>query len=114
MERQSVTRVWCEQDGELLLHRAAAGAKRFASMHELPTAELAGIPADGRLLAQKRRGITRFQITELIHAAPAPSPRRKLGPELVWVPIGQLDTITLSGPHRRWVNEILRARLPPK
>ena len=64
----------------------------------------------GELLARKRRGITRFQITESIHAAIAPAARKKLGPELVWVPFTQLETITLSGPHRRWVTEILAAR----
>jgi A/G-specific adenine glycosylase len=64
----------------------------------------------GELLAKKRRGITRYQITESIHATPAPAPRAKLGPELVWVPFTQLDAITLSGPHRRWVGEILAKR----
>jgi len=112
MERQSVTRVWCERRGALLLHRAAAGARRFARIHELPRAEHAGLAetaaARGELLARKRRGITRFQITESIHAAAAP--RKKLGPELIWVPFSELETITLSGPHRRWVAEILAGR----
>ena len=112
IEQRTVTRVWCERGGALLLHRAAADAKRFANMHELPTPECAGlVPADatrGELLATKRRGITRFQITESIHATPAP--RKKLGPELVWVPFAQLDAVTLSGPHRRWVTEILARR----
>ena len=114
MEQRFVTRVWCERDGALLLHRAAASAKRFANMHELPTPEYAGLNGEaatrGELLAKKRRGITRFQITESIHAAPAPSTRKKLGPELIWVPLAQLDAITLSGPHRRWVREILASR----
>ena len=83
-------------------------------MHELPLPEHAGIdPARasrGVLLAKRRRGITRFQITESIHAAIPPAPRKKLAAELVWVPFAQLDTITLSGPHRRWVGEILAAR----
>jgi A/G-specific adenine glycosylase len=83
-------------------------------MHELPTAEFAGFTnataSRGRLLAKKRRGITRFQITESIHAAAAPSRRTKLGAELVWVPLAEIDAITLSGPHRRWVTEILASR----
>ncbi len=111
MEQRTVTRVWCERGDALLLHRAAAGAKRLANQHELPTAEIAGFDdasaARGELLAKKRRGITRFQITESIHAVAAPPARRKIGPELVWVPFADLDTITLSGPHRRWVTEIL-------
>ena len=112
MEQLAVTRVWSERKGSLLLHLTAAGARRFANMHELPTAEQAGLTeakaAKGRLLAKKRRGITRYQITESIHAAPAP--RGKLPPGLVWVPLAALDTLTLSGPHRRWVKEILSQR----
>lgn len=109
LEQRAVTRVWCERDGALLLHRAAADARRFANMHELPTAAAAGLDdaraSAGELLAKKRRGITRFQITESIHRARAP--HKPPGPELVWVPFAQLETVTLSGPHRRWVNEIL-------
>jgi A/G-specific adenine glycosylase len=116
MEQRSITRVWCERGGALLLHRAPANAKRFANMHELPTAEFAGLDlaaaTGGELLATKRRGITRFQITESIYAAPALATRKKLGPELVWVPFTGLDAITLSGPHRRWVTEILAKRRP--
>ncbi|MBI4625893.1 MAG: A/G-specific adenine glycosylase [Verrucomicrobia bacterium] len=112
IEHRSVTRVWCERNGALLLHRAPAGAKRFAHMHELPLADQTGVaPAvarRGRLLAQKRRAITRFQIVESIHLAPPP--RRKMAADLVWVPLVELDAITLSGPHRRWVTEILAAR----
>jgi A/G-specific adenine glycosylase len=112
IEQVTVTRVWCERRGSLLLHRAAAGARRFANIHELPQPQHAGVDhrvaTRGELLARKRRAITRFAITESIHRATAP--RVKLSPELVWVPIARLATITLSGPHRRWVNEVLAAR----
>jgi A/G-specific adenine glycosylase len=112
MEQRAVTRVWCERGGALLLHRAAAGARRFANIHELPTAEQAGLADEnvtrGELLAKKRRGITRFQITESIHAAAAP--RGKLREGLAWVPLEELGALTLSGPHRRWVGEILAER----
>jgi A/G-specific adenine glycosylase len=111
-ERRAVIRVWCERGGVLLLHRAAASARRFANIHELPTAAQAGLDATkvtrGKLLATKRRTITRFQITESIYAAAAP--RRTPSGELAWVPRTQLGTITLSGPHRRWVTEILARR----
>ena len=112
MEQRAVTRVWCEREGALLLHRAAADARRLADLHELPTAEHLSL-GDSRfpaanLLATKRRGITRFQITETIYTAPPP--RGKLSPQLVWIPLKQLDAITVSGPHRRWINEILASR----
>lgn len=112
MEQITVIRAWCERDGALLLHRAAADAKRFAGMHELPSAEhLALDPATvlrGELLAKKKRGITRFQITELIHRTPPP--RGKLSSELVWFPLAELENVTFSGPHRRWIREILATR----
>lgn len=112
IERQEIVRVWCERRGALLLHRAHASARRFADIHELPTAAQAGLATtqagQGQLLALRRRSITRFQITESIHAAAAP--RGEISPELVWVSLAGLDAITLSGPHRRWVAEILAAR----
>jgi len=115
MEQRSVTRVWCERGGALLLHRSAAGARRLANMHELPTAEQVGLDlgsaARGELLAKKRRGITRYQITESIHAAPPALAARKItNPELGWVQLAELEAITLSGPHRRWLSEILARR----
>lgn len=114
IERRAVTRVWCEHQGALLFHLAPARARRFASIHELPTAEQAGI-ADtrarrGALLAIGHRSITRFRITETIHAAVPPRKTARAG--LVWVPLTALDAITLSGPHRRWVAAILAQRKP--
>ena len=112
IERSHVTRVWCERRGALLLHKAHAGARRFANIHELPTVGQTGLNpatvARGKLLAKKRRTITRFQITESIFAVAAP--RGNLPSGLTWVPFANLDTITLSGPHRRWVTEILIRR----
>jgi len=110
----SVTRVWCEHRGRLLLHRADAGARRLAAQHELPTAEQVGLTAatvaKSELLAQRKRGITKYRITESIHRTAPKAVRGKPGSGLVWVPLAELDTITLSGPHRRWVGEILRAQ----
>lgn len=110
IEKVAVTRIWCERNGALLLHRAAAEARRLSGQHELPTAAQFGLPesvaTQGVLLAKHQRGITRFRITESIHVA-AP-PRAKLADGLVWVPQAEIATLTLSGPHRRWITEILR------
>jgi A/G-specific adenine glycosylase len=111
-ERRSVVRVWCERRGALLLHRNAPASRRLADLYELPTAEQAGMdPARasaGPVVARKSRGITRYRIEESIHAAGAP--RGRLGPGLAWVRTDRLDSIALSGPHRRWVAQILSAR----
>ena len=112
IEQRAVTRLWCERDGALLLHRAAADSRRLANQHELPTAEQVGVSTKALraadLLATKRRAITRFQITEAIYASPPP--RGALASELAWIPFTDLGTITLSGPHRRWIGEILAQR----
>ena len=61
------------------------------------------------LLAVKRRTITRFQITESIYRTSLTPALRKLiakSDSLEWVPFKQLDRVTLSGPHRRWIGEL--------
>jgi A/G-specific adenine glycosylase len=111
-ERRDVVRVWCERGGEVLLHRNPPGARRLADLHELPTAEQAGMdPARasaGPLVARRSRGITRYRIVESIHSATAP--KGVIGPGLVWVRLADIESVTLSGPHRRWTTQILSAR----
>ena len=115
-EERTVVRVWSERGNALLLHRAAGDARRLAHLHELPTAEQAGLPVAtvqrGKLLAKKKRSITRYRITESIHVATVEvGPPARAG--LVWVRVGELETVAFSGPHRRWVAEILAARAQP-
>ncbi|MBI2814597.1 MAG: A/G-specific adenine glycosylase [Opitutae bacterium] len=61
------------------------------------------------LLAVKRRSITRFRITESIYAVkPTAALLRRIAntAALEWVPLRQLDRVTLSGPHKRWIAEL--------
>lgn len=111
IEQKTVTRVWCEHRGRLLLRRGHAKAKRLAGLHELPEASDLGLkPAAKSLLAVKRRAITRFQITESIYAVkPTPALQKHIARDetLEWVPLKRLDHVTLSGPHRRWIGELV-------
>jgi A/G-specific adenine glycosylase len=111
-ERRFVVRVWCERGGALLLHRNAPGSRRLGGLHELPTAEQAGLdPAAacrGPLVGTLTRGITRFRITEAVHAAPVRRAASRAG--LVWVRLGDLEKVALSGPHRTWTSRHLLAR----
>jgi A/G-specific adenine glycosylase len=116
LEKRAITRVWCEAKGSLLLHRMPADARRLANLHELPTTAQAGVDdralAAGAVLATRRRGITRYLITETIVVPAHFRSNTRTSSDLVWVSLGDLETITLSGPHRRWIGEILAARLP--
>ncbi len=111
IERKRVIRIWILRNRALLLHRAAPDARRLAGLHELPTAEQLALEPGAltgeSLLARKKRGITRYAITESIHRVQR-LPRAISHPELVWVPLSELSTIPLSGPHRRWIAELLR------
>ena len=116
-ERRTVVRAWCEHAGCLLLHRTSASARRLANLYELPTPADLGIPADtvqaAPLLATRRRSMTDHVIIELIHAVrltPAQERRLAANPALHWVPRAGLARIALSGPHRRWVGEILQTQ----
>jgi A/G-specific adenine glycosylase len=111
IESKSVVRVFCVHRSALLLKLAPAKAKRLAGLHELPEAsDLGATPTKASLLATKRRTITRFQITESIHRArPTAALLGRIARDssLEWVPLGSLHRITLSGPHRQWVEELL-------
>lgn len=104
-EKTTVHRVLCLHQGRLLLHRASPEAKRLSLMHEFPSSEQLGPAGTGvdkmPTLGVKKRSITRFQITEHFHLLP--SPPSPLPEGLVWIKISALDTITLSGPHRKWL-----------
>jgi A/G-specific adenine glycosylase len=106
-----VMRTFCLDRGRLLLRRGHSDTKRLAGLHELPEAGDLGVkPGAGSHLATKRRTITRFRITEAIHHVPVTSAlRRRIAQSghLVWVRLDELETVTLSGPHRRWVREFL-------
>jgi len=115
-ERRLVWRVWCERKGTLLLHRANVKSRRLAGLCELPTAGQLGIDEETLrpkpTLLVRCRGITHHLIEERIVAVEAtafPSPTD--AGELVWVPLAELESTTFSGPHRRWVREILAAHL---
>lgn len=114
IEQVAITRIWCEYDGALLLHRAHASSKRLANQHELPRASDLELEdndfKNATPLTVRRRSITRYAITETIFHARLTAKQlasAKMNPELAWVPLGKLDSITLSGPHRRWIGELL-------
>jgi A/G-specific adenine glycosylase len=112
IEQKSVVRLWCVDRGRLLLRRGHAQAKRLAGLHELPEATDLGVkPAARNLLLTKRRAITRFQITESIYAetvTPALRIRISGSESLEWVPLKRLEQVILSGPHKRWIEGLLR------
>ncbi len=111
--RRHVPRLWCLHRGRLLLEVHPAEARRLAGLAELP--ELPEAPTAMPLL-QRVRAIATERVTETVHALPAAHPLARAcraRPTVRWVPIGRLPDITLSAPHRRWIQSLLPQPLHP-
>lgn len=110
-EHVEVTRYWIVKEDQLLLQQNAADAKQLAGQFELPSAENLSLPKPKtKALLTKSRGITHRRIKESIHhstTTAALDDTIQASESLRWVPFDKLERITLSGPHRRWVREIL-------
>ncbi|TVP76878.1 MAG: A/G-specific adenine glycosylase [Puniceicoccaceae bacterium] len=96
-----IDRAWVLQNGQLLLHRIPESSGQLAGQYELPRLDQVGRPtAAPRRIATRTRAITHRRIRECIYAV---EPTSHNDDSLEWIPLNQLDTITLSGPHRRWI-----------
>lgn len=115
IEKVVIDRLWVVHKDAVLLHRIPAKAKRLASMYELPNAESLGVKVQGKeKVLQKKRGISNQQILETIYNCKRTTALEKKVKDLSdyhWVSVGELDTITLSGPHRKWVGSLLSVEL---
>ncbi len=122
IEQVKIDRLWIVQDGKLLLHRIPGDAKQLAGQYELPaTTHFATKPKLGKALATKSRSITNKRIKETIYPLKSQpsvlssqvSDLSPQSPALHWIALDQLESITLSGPHRRWTKELLGTPTSP-
>tara|TARA_Y100001934_G_scaffold186728_1_gene220335 strand:+ start:990 stop:2042 length:1053 start_codon:yes stop_codon:yes gene_type:complete len=109
-EKVSVDRLWITRDSCLLLHETPTDSKRLAGLMELPRTEnlpTLSKPKKKDLITIKKRAISNQSIEERIHRSELPEDLDLEDyPELRFVPLANLDEITLSGPHRRWLLEL--------
>ena len=104
--RREVARLWVLQEDKLLLHVNPASANRLAGLAELP--ELSPFP-EGEPIMVKTRGISSEQIKESIFQYPADHPvviQCLQNPDVTWVPTDELAALSLSAPHRRWIEAL--------
>lgn len=98
----------------VLLRRYGPDSRTLAGICELPEATgLVDLPGAENLIAVKRRAITTRRFEESIYrAAPTPDLLKKVkkDPELIWVGPEQMKSVTLSGPHKKWLSELMRER----
>ena len=108
IEQVVVKRVWVDYKHRLLLHKIPADAKRLANMCELPRAEglVKGLKNED-LWVTKRREISNQRIEEKIYKIEKGKLDLKDNKEMQWVDIDKLGEVTLSGPHRKWIEGLL-------
>lgn len=106
--RRTVQRAWIVQNGKLLLQKADASSKRLADFYELPLLDaLGGKGAKRNLLATKKRSISNERITEEIYEVSDLSTKRhEECTKLEWIDPDTLSSLSLSAPHRRWIEEL--------
>ncbi len=105
---KEVIRLWVEQEDQLLLHSSSDG--RLKGIYELPS-ELPfadefslGTPDE---IAVRRRTIGNVEYTEKIFRTNFPkAPGQSLPDGYLWVKWSEMDKVTLSGPHRKWITEL--------
>lgn len=104
----AIDRALVNKEDKILLHRIADDAPQLAGQYELPTVQALGLKIpDAQPLAVKKRGITNKRITETIYQITPPINFKK--PQAhEWIQVQKIDSLTLSGPHRRWLNEMLK------
>ena len=99
-------RAWIVEDAKLLLHRSPESAGQLAGQYELPQLSIVKARETPQLIASKSRSITHRRIKEYIYKTIL----GEIDDSLVWVAFDKLDTITLSGPHRRWIRQLLKCQ----
>jgi A/G-specific adenine glycosylase len=113
-EQVEIDRLWIVSAGKLLVHRIPDTAKQLAGQCELPaTTHFERNFTLGKPILSKSRSITHRRIKERIHIIDTCSKmisEINTHPELNWIDLNQIESITLSGPHRRWVKELITAQ----
>ena len=110
-KKKSIRRYWIELNGELLLFTDLDSKNKLSGIYELPQA----IPQDFNhdVDAHESMGIRKRTIgnidykEEIIRVPHFESSREDLDVGYIWAGKKRIQELTLSGPHRKWIKEIL-------
>lgn len=109
-EQVSIQRVWMVHDNKILLFKNPPNAKRLANIWEIPKLELINNTfVDKNKIFQKKRGISNQMILEEFFAIKYSKSIKKIidiNNTLSWINLKEVHTLTLSGPHKKWLKEI--------
>lgn len=101
----------CRKDQVLLQRADQAVSGRVTGLYEFPEWEQLNPespPPDTQKIETRTRSITRYRIKESLFSQSSTEPI--IAPGLEWIPFSRLSEITMSGPHRKWLNDLLRKK----
>jgi A/G-specific adenine glycosylase len=107
LQKIEIDRALILSQNTILLHRIPDDAPRLAGQYEIPKLlDLQLTRPSEKPHAVKTRGIANQRIKENLFLFGHPAKDTPLTTHH-WIPFDKLETITLSGPHRKWLKEIL-------
>jgi A/G-specific adenine glycosylase len=107
-QKRKISRLWLVDDDKLLLHVHPQDATRLAGLAELPVLE--GAPSVDPVMVRSR-GISSEQVRESIFQLPLEDPLAQAAAGASgnrWIALRELPHISLSAPHRRWIEALLK------
>lgn len=108
-EQKTVDRAWIHEEGRFLLHRIPADAKRMRGLHEIPDLALLKLNTPRfKPIIERKRSITKYRITERFFSLESAQLAKQLPDDCLWASVKDLETLAFTGPHRRWIDELLK------
>lgn len=104
--KENIERLWIENSVGLLLEKTEGKSKRLAGIYELPKNEKHSPFQVHDIIIQKRRTIGVVDYCESIYSASIEEKSIKKNLALEWINWRDINSITISGPHRKWIDEI--------
>ncbi len=116
LQERTAQRLFLLHGDKLLLQKTTAGkTRRLESFHELPNLPEHWLSHPHIYLhCTRKRGISQERWTENIYyAAPVEEILQWAvrEPSLHWVGTEQLSDVLISGPHRKWINDLLEPQM---
>ncbi|MDG0963492.1 MAG: A/G-specific adenine glycosylase [Opitutales bacterium] len=103
---QKIKRFWIESNDSLLLQKPKEGENKLVGIYELPKGIELEISKKGKILAVKKRTIGQVEFEESIYLTSLTQECDLNRYNMEWIKWENLNNITLSGPHRKWIEEL--------
>lgn len=111
-KKKSIQRYWVESEGALLLHTEMNLKTKLIGIYELPPK----LPASMNYATEEKEslGIRKRTIgnvdyeEEIIRIYRFTMENSKIDREYIWAGKDKVNELTLSGPHRKWIEEIFK------